>query len=87
MKKTRFTEEQIVAIVRETTVQGVAETARKHKVSEQTLYTWRKRYGGMETSQVAELKRLQQENARLKKLVAERDLEIEVMKEIAVKKW
>lgn len=87
MKKSRFTEEQIVGIVRESQAHGVTETARKHKVSEQTLYTWRKRYGGMEANQVTELKRLQQENARLKKLVAERDLEIEVMKEIATKKW
>lgn len=87
MKKSRFTEEQIVGIVRESQAHGVTETARKHKVSEQTLYSWRKRYGGMEASQVTELKRLQQENARLKKLVVERDLEIEVMKEIATKKW
>lgn len=83
----RFTEEQIVSIVRESQAQGVAETARKHKVSEQTLYTWRKRFAGMDQSHLAELKRLQQENARLKKLVAERDLEIEVMKEIAAKKY
>ncbi len=63
------------------------ETARQHKVSEQTLYTWRKRFTGMDKPQVAELKRLQQENARLKKLVAERDLEIEVMKEITATKY
>ena len=87
MKKLRFTEGQIVSIVRESVAHGVAETVRKYKVSEQTLYTWRKRYGAMESHQVAELKRLHQENARLKKRVAERDLEIEVMKEITAKKW
>jgi putative transposase len=87
MKKTRFTEEQIVRIVQESRTESAAAVARKHGVSEQTLYNWRKRFGGMEPSQVAELKRLGQENARLKRLVADRDLEIEVMKEIAAKKW
>lgn len=87
MKKRRFSEEQIVQIVRESYAHGVVETARRKKISEQTIYVWRRRYGGMEVNQVAELKRLQQENARLKKLVADRDLEIEVMKEIAAKKW
>ena len=61
--------------------------ARKHGVSEQMLYNGCKRFNGMAPSQVAELKRLAQENARLKRLVADRDLEIEVMKEIAAKKW
>ncbi len=87
MKKNRFTEEQIVRIVQESRTESAASVARKHGVSEQTLYNWRKRFGGMEPSQVSELKRLTQENARLKKLVAERDLEIEVMKEITAKKW
>lgn len=76
-----------MSIVRESVAHGVAETARKYKVLEQTLYTWRKRYGAMGSHQVAELKRLQQENARLKKRVAERNPEIEVMKEITAKKW
>ena len=54
---------------------------------EQTIYTWRKRFGTFQADDVRRLKRLEAENARLKKLVAERDLEIEVMKEIAAKKW
>ncbi len=58
-------------------------TARKHKTSEQTVYLWRRTYGGMEATQVVELKHLNQKNARLKKLLAERDLTIEVMQEIA----
>lgn len=87
MKKTRFTDEQIVRIVQESRSESAAVAARKHGVSEQTLYNWRKRFGGMEPSQVSELKRLAQENARLKRLVADRDLEIEVMKEISAKKW
>lgn len=87
MKKGRFTDEQIVSLVRESRAHGVPTTAKKHQVSEKTLYTWRRRFGDMNGSDVAELKRVQQENARLKKLVAERDLEIEVMKEVVAKKW
>ena len=87
MKKVRFTNEKIVEIVRESRAHGVPETAKKYQVSEQSIYTWRRRFGSMETSQVSELKKTQQENARLKKLLAERDLEIEVMKETISKKW
>ncbi len=87
MKKVRFTEEQMVTILREADRSSVAEVARKHKVSEQAIYTWRKRFGALQPDDVRRLKQLDQENARLKKLVAERDLEIEVMKEIAAKKW
>jgi putative transposase len=61
--------------------------AKKHGISEQTIYTWRKRFGAFQASDVRRLKQLEAENARLKKLVAERDLEIEVMKEITAKKW
>ncbi|GMU26455.1 MAG: transposase [Flavobacteriales bacterium] len=87
MRKSHYSEEQIVSIVRESHAHGVAATSKKYKVSSHTIYIWRKKYGSMEPSQVSELKRITQENARLKKLVAERDLEIEVMKEIAAKKW
>ncbi|MGH7745855.1 MAG: transposase [Gammaproteobacteria bacterium] len=85
MKK-RFSEEQIVRILGEAAGHGVPAMARKYGVSEQTIYVWRRRYEGMGVSQVGELKRLQQENARLKKLVAERDLELEVVKEVVAKK-
>lgn len=61
--------------------------AKKHGVSEQAIYTWRKRFGAMQSDDVKRLRQLELENARLKKLVAERDLEIEVMKEINAKKW
>ena len=87
MKKSRYSEEQIVKILREADRSPVPEVAKKHGVSEQSIYAWRKRYGVLEAADVKRLRQLEQENARLKKLVAERDLEIEVMKEISVKKW
>ena len=65
----------------------MANVAKRHGVSEQTIYVWRKRFGTIEARDMRRLKALETENARLKKLVAERDLEIEVMKEIAVKNW
>ena len=87
MKKARFTEEQMVGMLREADRSSVAEVAKKHGVSEQTVYNWRKHFAGLDPADVKRLRQLEQENARLKKLVAERDLEIEVMKEIQRKKW
>jgi len=87
MRKSRYSDEQIVAIVRESHAQGVLAASKKYKVSSHTIYIWRRKFGTMEPTQVSELKRIVQENARLKKLVVERDLEIEIMKEIAGKKW
>jgi len=87
MKKSRYSEEQIVRILREADRDAVVDVAKRHGVSEASIYAWRKRFGEMVSNDVKRLKGLEAENTRLKKLVAERDLEIEVMKEIAAKKW
>lgn len=87
MKKSRYNDEQIVRILREADRDPLSEVAKRHGVSEASIYAWRKRFGEMRTNDVKRLKALEAENARLKKLVVDRDLEIQIMKEIAEKKW
>jgi putative transposase len=87
MKK-RFTEEQIVSMLREleTGRVTVAELARRQGVSEPTIYVWRRKFGGLEQPEVKRLRELEKENARLKRLLAERDVEVDVMKDLLKKK-
>ena len=85
MRKARFSEEQMVAIICEADREPVSGIAKRHGISEQTIYTWRERFVALQANDVGRLRQLETENARLKKLVAERDLEIEVMKEVAAK--
>ena len=84
MKKTRFSEEQIVRILRqaETADRTVAEVCKQHGICEQTWYRWKKKFGQMDVPDVRRLRELEKENSRLKRLVAERDLEIDAMQEI-----
>ena len=86
-KKTRFTEEQMVSILREADQRPVPEVAKKHGVSAQTIYGWRKHFGTLEPVDVKRLRQLETENGRLKKIVADRDLELDVLKEMTRKKW
>jgi putative transposase len=87
MKKTRFSEEQMVKILREADKAPVSEVAKKHGVSDVTIYAWRKRFGQLEAVDVKRLRALETENARLKKVLAERVMDIEILKDVAAKKW
>lgn len=82
MKKSRFTEDQIIGVLKEHQA-GIptAELCRKHGISDATFYNWRSRYGGMEVSDVRRLKSLEDENRRLKKLLAESILDVATLKE------
>jgi putative transposase len=87
MKKTRFTEDQIVLALKQLEA-GVSmkEISRKYEVSEQTIYAWRKKYGGLAASELRELRQLRDENKRLKRVVADLVLDKQVMKDVLTKK-
>lgn len=88
MKTTTFTEEQIVQILREaeTGDQSIVSVCRAHGIAENTFYKWRKKYGGVDVAALKRLRELEQENSRLKRLLAERDLEVDLIKEVLAKK-
>jgi putative transposase len=88
MKRKRFSEEQIIGVLREHEAGAkTAELARKHGVSEATIYNWKAKYGGMDVSDAKRLKALEEENARLKKLLAEQMLDATALRELLAKKW
>ena len=83
-KGTRYSEEQIIRLLKEVeTGTSVAEVCRKHGVAEQTVYRWRNKYGGLATSELQRLRQLEAENSRLKRIVAQQALDIDVLKELA----
>jgi putative transposase len=88
MKRSRFTEEQIIAILRKHEAGlKTADVCRKHGISDATFYKWKAKFGGMEVSDAKRLKSLEEENRKLKKLLAESMLDNAVLKDIAGKKW
>jgi putative transposase len=88
MKRSRFSEEQIIAILREQEAGAkTADVCRKHGVSGATFYKWKAKYGGMDVSDARRLKALEDENSRLKKLLAETMLDNAMLKDVAAKKW
>ncbi len=88
MRRSRFSVEQIVAVLKQVELgMAVADACRKMGISEQTFYRWKKQYGSLEPGQARELKQLQEENARLKKLVADLSLDKVILQDIAAKKW
>ena len=88
MRKSRFSEEQIVTAVREHGAgAGTGELCRRLGVSQETLYRWKRKYGGMEASEAKRLRALEEENRRLKRLVADQALDVQVLKDVLSKNW
>jgi putative transposase len=89
MKQSKFSEEQIISILREAEKgeQTITALCHAHSISENTFYKWRQKYGGMEVADAKRLRELEKENARLKRLLAESAIEIDAMKEVLAKKW
>jgi putative transposase len=88
MKRSRFTQEQIIGVLKEHQMgAAAADLCRKHGISDATFYTWRSKYGGMEVSDARKLKGLEDENAKLKKLLAESMLDVSALKEMLAKNF
>jgi putative transposase len=88
MRKSQFTDEQIVAILQEAERTGKSgEVIRRHGISRETFYRWRKKYGGMQVSETKRLRALEEENRQLKRVVADQALNIQVLKDVLGKEW
>ena len=87
MKQGRFSEEQIIAILKEAEAGGtkIAELCRRHGISDATFYNWRSKYGGLEVSELRRLRQLDDENRRLKSIVADQALDIRALKDVLAK--
>jgi len=88
MRGKRFSEEQIIGILKEAEAgMALADLVRKHGICEGTFYRWKSKYGGMEVSDAKKLKALEDENRRLKRLVADQALDIQILKDMSSRKW
>lgn len=88
MKRKRFTEEQIIKILKEVDAGGVArDVCRREGVTETTFYRWRQKYGGLEVNEAKRLRELEQENGRLKRIVADLVLDNQILRDVNSKKW
>ena len=88
MKRSRFNEEQIISILKEQEAgMATAEVCRRHGISTATFYKWKSKFGGLDVSEARRLRSLEEENSRLKKLLAEAMLDNAVLKDLASKKW
>lgn len=88
MKRSRFSEEQIIAVLKEQEAgMATAEVCRRHGISPATFYLWKSKFGGLEVSEARRLRTLEEEDSRLKKLLAEATLDNAVLKDLASKKW
>ena len=88
MRRSKYTDEQILAIVKEGEAgRKVADLSRTYGITEQAYYRWKAKYGGMELSEMQRLKQLEDENRRLKQIVAEQTLDLQALKAVVAKKW
>lgn len=88
MKRKRFSEEQIIGVLKEAEAgMRTADLARRHGISEATIYNWKAKYGGLEVSEARRLRQLEEENAKLKKLLADQMLDAAALRELLSKKW
>jgi putative transposase len=88
MKRNRFSEEQVIGVLQEAEVETtVKAVCAKHNISEATYYTWKRKYGGMDVGEVRKMRSLQEENSRLKRIVADLSVQNQILKEVNSKKW
>jgi putative transposase len=87
MKRSRFSEEQIITVLKEAEGEPVKVVCGRHNVSQATYYQWKNKFGGMEVEEARRLRALEDENSRLKRLVADYAVQIQILKEVNAKKW